>query len=749
MRQTAGLRAAATMIALTTAAALFTAVAPLPGATAAASPPGPVSQPACAALPKPGMTACALAVSAPRPARQASRTPDAAAATTAPAGYGPFDLQSAYDLPSVSAGMLETVAVVVPFGYPDAWSDLETYRAQYNELTCPEMTSTTQTQPWCFSAYTQGGDLVTPTNQQGLSASTPWSLIAAEQLDTISAVCPNCRLMLIEPATNSISDVVAGITEAVLLGANVVTTGAWAPESSEDPDYDADIQSPGVPIVVPTGDAAQNSGYMTDGVLYPAASQYVTAVGGTTLTQAGTGSCSSVTGGARAWCETVWNDSYGSSVSGCSLYDPKPSWQPATDTACGSLRSVADVAADADPATGVATFDSDDMDSSTGTGWQGGTGVGGTAVAAAIVAGEYALAGTPGVSNYPAAYPYEYSAGLNDITSGTNTSGTCSPTYMCTAGAGYDGPTGMGSPANTAAFTSSGDITGAFYNGIDDMCMDDTGDASTSGTKIQIWSCGGDAAQQWTVESNGTMQNNGKCLALVTPTSGPIPLGTKIQLWACLAGDTNQQWHVQPQHANSPNPGVELVNGTTGYCLENDGGTTDGTQLELETCNGDSDQDWTLPYRGPGTDNWLVSSYPPSGSTPLCADNFHGNSTVGNVVDVYTCNANPASESWLLDTDGTIRINGLCVDTSGQATTAGTAIDLNNCNGQDPEVWRFLSDGSIMNVETGLCLDETSTTTIGTQLRADQCRDTLDVSPPGPPDQAQGWMNFPYSSTVP
>jgi len=748
MRQITGMRTTATMIALTIAAGLLAAAAPPSAAAPAASPPGTVSQPACAAPPKPGMTACALAVSAARPGRQASGARNADAATTEPAGYGPFTLQSAYDLPSATAGMLETVAVVVPFGYPSAWSDLETYRAQYNELTCPERTSTTQTQPWCFSAYTQGGDLVTPTNQQGLAPSSPWSLIAAEQLDTISAVCPNCRLMLIEPATNSISNVVAGITEAVLLGANVVTTGAWAPESSEDADYDSDIQAPGVSIVVPTGDEPENSGYLTGGVLYPAASQYVTAVGGTTLTEAGTGSCPSVTGGQRAWCETVWNDSYGSSVSGCSAYDAKPSWQPATDTACGSMRSVADLAADADPATGVATFDSYDMDSSTGTGWQGGTGVGGTAVAAAIVAGEYALAGTPGVSNDPAEYPYEYSAGLTDITSGTNTSGTCSPTYMCTAGPGYDGPTGMGSPANTAAFTSSGDITGPFYNGIDDMCMDDTNDSSADGSKIQIWSCGGDAAQQWTVESNGTMQNNGKCLALVTPTSGPTPLGTKIQLWACLAGDNNQQWHVQPQHANSPNPGTELVNGATGFCLENDGGTTNGTQLELETCNGDSDQDWTLPYSGPGSNNWLLSSYPASGSTPLCADNSQGASTVGNKVDVYTCNPNPASESWLLDTNGTIRINGLCVDTQDQATTAGTLIDLNTCNGQDPERWRFLSDGSIMNVESGLCLDETSTATIGTQLKVNECQDTL-VSPPGPPDQAQGWMPFPYSSTIP
>jgi hypothetical protein len=743
------------MIVLSVTAGWFAAAASPSAAALVASPPAAVSQPACAGMPKPGMTACAVAVSAARPARHNSGTAAAPATTSAEPGYGPFDLQSAYDLPSASAGMLETVAVVVPFGYPDVWSDLETYRAQFHEFECPQLTSTTQTQQACFSAYTQSGNLVTPTNQQGLTASPQWSLVAAEQLDTISAVCPNCRIMLVEPVNNSISNVVAGIREAVLLGANVVTTGEWAPESSNDPSLDTNIQAPGVAITVPAGDAAQNSGYLTAGIQYPGASQYVTAVGGTTLTKAGTGSCAAVSGGQRAWCETVWNNSDGTTVSGCSIFDNKPSWQPATDTACGAMRSVADVAADADPATGVAAFDSDNIDPSTGTGWQGGqggTGVGGTAVAAAIVAGEYALAGSPGTSNDPAAYPYAHTAGLNDITSGTNSGSTCSPAYICTAGTGYDGPTGLGSPASTQAFTSGGSTTGALYNGIDDMCTDDAGDSSANGTKIQVWQCNGDAAQHWTLEPDGTIRINGvngPCLALIVPITGN---GTLTELWSCIPGDTNQQWHVQPQHANSPDPGVELVNGTSGLCLDNPGSSTNGTRLVLWACNGSAAQDWTLPYRGPGTSDWLVSSYPSGGSIPLCADDFNGSSASGNKIDIHVCNNNPAAEDWQIATNGTLQIDGMCMDVFKDATSPGTPVQLYTCDGQASEQWRFLSDGSIMGLKSGLCLDETGTATSGTQLKADLCRDTLNALPGGPPvspDQSQGWMNFPYSSTVP
>jgi subtilase family serine protease len=94
----------------------------------------------------------------------------------------------------------------------------------------------------------------------------------------------------------------------------------------------------GIAITVSSGDG----GY---GVRYPAASRYVTAVGGTSLTRASN---------SRGWSESVWSTSSSEGAgSGCSAYDAKPSWQ--ADSGC-SRRTVADVSAVVDPATGVAVY---------------------------------------------------------------------------------------------------------------------------------------------------------------------------------------------------------------------------------------------------------------------------------------------------------------------------------------------------------------------------------------------------------
>lgn len=173
-------------------------------------------------------------------------------------------------------------------------------------------------------------------------------------------------------------------------------------------------------ITVSSGD----SGY---GVEYPAASQYVTAVGGTTLNWNGT-----------TRTETAWSGA----GSGCSLYEPKPSWQSAITT-CAN-RAVADVSAVADPNTGVAVYDT--------VRYQGQSGwfkVGGTSASSPIIAGVYALAGNA-ASVVRGSYPYSQTAALNDVTSGSN--GSCGGSNLCTAGSGWDGPTGNGTPNGTGGF---------------------------------------------------------------------------------------------------------------------------------------------------------------------------------------------------------------------------------------------------------------------------------------------------------
>jgi hypothetical protein len=706
-------RAAAIAAALAAVLLIPAAVSAAPRPTARAATPPVAGQPACATAPKPGMTACQIARAAPSPALRALRARvRATVGNGTPTGYGPSQLQAAYQLPSARAGMLQTVAVVAPFDDPTAAADLTDYRANYGLNPCTATTG-------CFTEVNENGELIPPNPAPGANAA--WALTASAQLDAVSAVCPNCHILLVEVNSASITDIGAGVTTAVNLGASVITIGVAQPETATDITYDSDYfaGSQGVAITAAAGD----NGYQALGtpIGYPAASQYVTAVGGTTLTPSGTGTCTSTLAGLRGWCESAWNDlsSTGNPAgteSGCSLYEAQPSWQASTvGTGCSGMRTAADVAADADPGTGIAVYDSGDS------GWQT-TGIGGTAVAAAIIAGVYALAGTPAAGTYPAEYPYKHPGALNDVTTGNNLAPgqtACTPSYLCTAGTGYDGPTGIGTPHGTLSFTATGSQTGPLYNGIKDICADDTGDSSSNLNKVQIWNCLGDAAQNWTVEPNGTIQINGKCLDVDDGTANHTP----VVIDTCN-NTGSEQW--QPE-ANG-----EIVNPQSGRCLDNfdtpgsGNGLTDGTQLDIWNCLGSANELWTLPYPDPVALDRIISSYP--AASTLCADDYNASSANQNKIDDWTCNNNTGAQAWTIEANGTIQIEGKCMEVAGQALADQSPVDLYTCNGGTNQQWRVLSDGAIVGLESGSCLDEDSTTTLGHQLVIVGCHDPLNAA---------------------
>jgi subtilase family serine protease len=351
-------------------------------------------------------------------ARTDGVTPKAADAST-PSGYGPSDLQDAYGLTSAAAskGSGETIAIVDAYDDPNAAADLAKYRSYYGLSSCT-------TANGCFKKVGQTGSTTSlPTADSG------WAEEISLDLDMASATCPNCNILLVEAKSSSMADLGTAVNRAVTLGAKFVSNSYGGGESSSDASYDTSyFKHPGVAITVSAGD----SGY---GAEYPAASQYVTAVGGTAL---------SSDSSSRGWSEKVWSTSSTEGTgSGCSAYDTKPSWQ--TDTGC-TERAIADVSAVADPATGVSVYDSYGVTA----GWYT---FGGTSASAPIIAGVYALAGTPSTSSYPAKFPYTAAgtSSLNDVTSGSN--GTCTTSYLCTAGPGYDGPTGLGTPEGLSAFT--------------------------------------------------------------------------------------------------------------------------------------------------------------------------------------------------------------------------------------------------------------------------------------------------------
>jgi len=319
----------------------------------------------------------------------------AAVTNTTPVGYGPAQLQTAYGVLN-NVGQ-KTIGIVDAYDDPNIERDLATYSTQFGLPTCT-------TQNGCFKKVGQTGTNRYPRGNQG------WALEISLDVEVAHATCPGCKILLVEANSANFSDLLVAEDYAAA-HANVVSNSWGANEFNGETTYDSHFNHPGVPIVVSSGD----NGY---GVEYPAASRFVTAVGGTNLQLNANNTRAS---------EVVWSGA----GSGCSTYEAKPTWQ--TDTGC-SKRTVADVSAVADPATGAAVYDS--------YGYSGQSGwfkVGGTSLAAPLVASIYAIAGN-GVAP---SYPYANAGAFFDITAGSN--GNCG-TYLCNAAVGYDGPTGLGTP---------------------------------------------------------------------------------------------------------------------------------------------------------------------------------------------------------------------------------------------------------------------------------------------------------------
>lgn len=328
-------------------------------------------------------------------------------ATTVPSGYGPADLRSAYNLSS-SGSSSQTIAIVDAYDDANAEADLAVYRSQFGLPACT-------TANGCFRKVDQNGGTNYPRGDMG------WAEEISLDLDMASAICPNCKILLVEAKSNSFTNLAAAVDRAAAMGATVISNSYGGSEFSSETSatYEGHFNHPGVAVTVSSGD----NGY---GVEFPAASRYVTAVGGTSLRRDASG---------RGWSETVWNGA----GSGCSAYVPKPSWQ--NDTGC-SKRTVADVSAIADPNTGVAVYDTYRLHPG---GWLV---FGGTSVSAPIIGGVYAVAGNAASIIY-GSFSYSHTSSLYDVVSGQN--GNCG-TYLCKAVTGFDGPTGNGTPNGTGAF---------------------------------------------------------------------------------------------------------------------------------------------------------------------------------------------------------------------------------------------------------------------------------------------------------
>ncbi|MDT4938334.1 MAG: hypothetical protein QOG80_2005 [Pseudonocardiales bacterium] len=444
-----------------------------------------------------------------------------------PSGYGPSDLRGAYAL-TASGSAAQTVGIVDAYDDPNAETDLAAYRSQYGLPACT-------TANGCFLKVNQNGSTT------GLpAANTGWAGEISLDLDMVSAICPNCHILLVEATSASMANLGTAVNRAVTMGAKFVSNSYGGAESSSVTSYDSSyFNHPGIVITASSGD----SDY--DGGSYPATGAHVTAVGGTSLVR---------NGSARGWGETVWNTtSYTEGAgSGCSAYIAKPSFQSGVTTGC-TRRAEADVSAVADPATGVAVYQTYG-----GSGWAV---YGGTSAASPIVASVYALAGNPGSADYANAYPYSHTANLNDVTSGSN--GTCGAP-ICTAGAGWDGPTGLGTPNGTAAFSSAGGTTGVTVTNPGNK----TGTVATAITSFTLSATGGTGSYSWSAAGlpPGITLNSSTGTVAGTPTTAGTYSVTATATSGSSSGSTTFTFTINPAGGGCAtgqklgNPGFESGN---------------------------------------------------------------------------------------------------------------------------------------------------------------------------------------------
>jgi hypothetical protein len=400
--------------------------------------------------------------------RSAAHAAAVAAATTpvpAPQPGSPAFLQQAYDVAALaqSQGGDQTIAIVDAYDAPNAQLNLTTYRAQFGLPPCAA---------GCFQKVNEFG-ATQPLPSKPPPGKTGWQTEIALDLEAVSAICPNCKIELVESFTDGLGDLAAAQSAASKMTPTPsVITDSWGgvpasqtTQSAADSEQQwlentATFTFPGIATVAASGDfgylGANENSQCKNGLtqascnVYPAALPGVTAAGGTTMVPAnGTG-----TQAARGLNEVTWSGTGPSTGtgSGCDTTATKPAWQ--TDTGCTG-RAYNDLSADGDPATGMSIYSKSDG------GWEI---VAGTSLSSPLIAAYYALvnsattAATTAAGGTAPSWAFNPSPSwaygiastvpnvFNDPSSGSN--GTCDPlsvpAYICTAQAGYDGPTGLG-----------------------------------------------------------------------------------------------------------------------------------------------------------------------------------------------------------------------------------------------------------------------------------------------------------------
>jgi subtilase family serine protease len=358
--------------------------------------------------------------------------------TSLPAGNGPADLAAAYSLPATSTSTT-TIAIIDAGVDPNLASDLATYRSTYGLPAC-----TTANGCLSLENFTGGAQPAPQTSATGRADEENIAVETSLDMDMASAACPSCHLLEVSipfqagfsDSNTSTSEFATAVRTAVAAGAKAISISYGYTETRTNTSGTtlSSFNQRGVAITVSTGDSGFNGGTHQD---WPSNLPTVIAVGGTTLNGPGN--------------ETAWSGG----GSGCETRFTGATGQPAAVTAlCGNHRAAADVSSVADPNTGVAVFDTYAPSSGQPLNF---IIVGGTSASAPFVGGLFARAGNLTSVNGPNTLYAAAASNFNDVTSGNNEQQNSCANFaisqkICSAGVGYDGPTGLGTPHGLGAF---------------------------------------------------------------------------------------------------------------------------------------------------------------------------------------------------------------------------------------------------------------------------------------------------------
>jgi hypothetical protein len=584
------------------------------------------------------------------------------------------------------------VAIVDAYDDPTAAADLAVYRKQWGLPPCAA---------GCLTVRNQDG---ATSPLPGVDPTGGWELEESTDLDMVSAICPDCRIELVEANSTSIGDLGAAEDAAVASGAKYVSDSWGGPDAYSSSAADQYFNHPGVVITVAAGD-------LGFGASYPAASPFVTSVGGTSLVRA--------PGTARGWTESVW----AGTGSGCSLAEPKPSWETADDSAtAGCLnRTDNDVAAVADQNTPVWLYDSYPYQ---GTAPQWGQ-VGGTSVASPIIASVYALAGTPLRGSYPASYPYSRTRDLFPVTSGTN--GPCEPTrpYLCTAGPGYNGPDGWGTPDGTAAFTAPAHAVSLVSPG-----FQDDGAGTVVRLRVKAEASGGERLS-YTAHGLPRGLSIDRSTGLIT---GRLPAATGTEPVTVTAADASGDratvgfsfvivGDLAAAYDQVTGPvtvglaaGLCLADAGTGTDAGTDAGTGTDAGIAVQTCDGTAAQQWTYrPDRVPDGSGTLTID----GKCVTMGSDGTGPSASARL---RTCDGG-ANQDWTPQDFAENLVNprsGDCLDVPGASPAAGAQVDVAACDNTEGQIFA-LPAAPVTSAITGKCLDAPSSPAVATAVDIADC----------------------------